>query len=191
MKIDHLIADVVCIFIYFLILMWATWCWCWWWLWEIGKCLLSHTAPLPWPSPLTRVASLDTPPLSLSLAVGCAHWFPPSVGQHHFTPTGSLCGPGDRPNPPRPRSHQVTHIVRFATHPAQKSISELVRAPKRHFRPLKQQIPNINEWETNFLQLGHSQHKWMRNKFPPTGTWLVESVALSSLLLESEFKNVW
>ena len=89
-------------------------------------------------TPLTRVASLDTPPLSLSLAVGCAHWFPPSVGQHHFTPTGSLCGPGDRPNPPRPRSHQVTHIVRFATHPAQKSISELVRAPKRHFRPLKQ-----------------------------------------------------
>ena len=138
MKIDHLIADVVCIFVYFPILMWATWCWCWWWLWEISKCLLSHTAPLPWPSPLTRVASLDTPPLSLSLAVGCAHWFPPSVGQHHFTPTGSLCGPGDRPNPPRPRSHQVTHIVRFATHPAQKSISELVRAPKRHFRPLKQ-----------------------------------------------------
>ena len=89
-------------------------------------------------TPLTRVASLDTPPLSLSLAVGCAHWFPPSVGQHHFTPTGSLCGPGDRPNPPRPRSHQVTHIVRFATHPAQKSISELVRAPKRYFRPLKQ-----------------------------------------------------
>ena len=138
----HLIADVVCIFVYFPILMWATWCWCWWWLWEISKCLLSHTAPLPWPSPLTRVASLDTPPLSLSLAVGCAHWFPPSVGQHHFTPTGSLCGPGDRPNPPRPRSHQVTHIVRFATHPAQKSISELVRTPKRHFRPLKQ----LNIW---------------------------------------------
>ena len=102
------------------------------------NCLLNHTAPVPWPSPLTRVASLDTPPLSLSLAVGCAHWFPPSVGQHHFTPTGSLCGPGDRPNPPRPRSHQVTHIVRFATHPAQKSISELVRTQRRHFRPLKQ-----------------------------------------------------
>ena len=160
MKIDHLIADVVCIFVYFLILMWATWCWCWWWLWEISKCLLSHTAPLPWPSPLTRVASLDTPPLSLSLAVGCAHWFPPSVGQHHFTPTGSLCGPGDRPNPPRPRSHQVTHIVRFATHPAQKSISELVRAPKRHFRPLKQLnstlSPTHSHNSTNWICAGIS-----------------------------------
>ena len=38
----------------------------------------------------------------------------------------------------------MTHIVRFATHPAQKSISELVRAPKRHFRQLKQlKIVNI------------------------------------------------
>ena len=101
-------------------------------------------------TPLTRVASLDTPPLSLSLAVGCAHWFPPSVGQHHFTPTGSLCGPGDRPNPPRPRSHQVTHIVRFATHPAQKSISELVRAPKRYFRPLKQ----LNSCKPGFKEHG-------------------------------------
>ena len=159
MKIDHLIADVVCIFVYFLILMWATWCWCWWWLWEISKCLLSHTAPLPWPSPLTRVASLDTPPLSLSLAVGCAHWFPPSVGQHHFTPTGSLCGPGDRPNPPRPRSHQVTHIVRFATHPAQKSISELVSAPKMHFRQLKQ----LNKKKSQFLSLFQYVHSTIRS----------------------------
>ena len=54
----------------------------------------------------------------------CCWMFPldsPSVGIHHFTSTGSLCGPENRPNPLGPRSHQVTHIVRFVTHPAQKS----------------------------------------------------------------------
>ena len=110
-------------------------------------------------TPLTRVASLDTPPLSLSLAVRCAHWFSPSVGQHNFTPTGSLCGPGDRPNPPRPRSHQVTHIVRFATHPAQKSISELVSAPKMHFRQLKQ----LNKKKSQFLSLFQYVHSTIRS----------------------------
>ena len=54
----------------------------------------------------------------------CCWMFPldsPSVGIHHFTSTGSVCGPENRPNPLGPRSHQVTHIVRFDTHPAQKS----------------------------------------------------------------------
>ena len=86
MKIDHLIADVVCIFVYFPILMWATWCWCWWWLWEIGKCLLSHTAPLPWPSPLTRVVSLDSLSPVLSLAVGYGSWQTPLSWSHHLSP---------------------------------------------------------------------------------------------------------
>ena len=171
MKIDHLIADVVCIFVYFLILMWATWCWCWWWLWEISKCLLSHTFPLPWPSPLTRVASLDTPPLSLSLAVGCAHWFPPSVGQHHFTPTGSLCGPGDRPNPPRPRSHQVTHIVRFATHPAQKSISEQMSLLKmEHPSSTKVQF-KLQHLFTGIQTFTIALH--CSNNFPSHNSWLL------------------
>ena len=79
--------------------------------------------PKPWPPPWPR-SSLTPLPQTLSLAVGCVRWFPPSAGSHHFTPTWSLCGPENRPNPLGPRWHQVTHIVRFATHPAQKSISE-------------------------------------------------------------------
>ena len=46
---------------------------------------------------------------------------PPSAWIHHFTSTRSLCGPENRPNPLGPGWHQVTHIVRFATHLAQKS----------------------------------------------------------------------
>ena len=62
MKIDHLIADVVCIFVYFLILMWATLCWCWWWLWEI-KITVYLTALPPCP--------------------GHPHW----PGSYHWTPS--------------------------------------------------------------------------------------------------------
>ena len=63
MKIDHLIADVFCIFVYFQILMWATRCWCWWWwLWEIKKTGYLTTLP---PCP------------------GQPHW----PGSHHWTPS--------------------------------------------------------------------------------------------------------
>ena len=80
--------------------------------------------PKPWPPPWPR-SSLTPLPQTLSLAVGCASaGFPLQLGSHHFTSTWSLCGPENRPNPLGPRWHQVTHIVRFATHPAQKSISE-------------------------------------------------------------------
>ena len=79
LKIDHLIADVVCIFVFFQILMWATWCWCWWWwLWEIKITVYLTTLPpcpghptdqgritgLPLPSPFTYrcVWQLANPP---------------------------------------------------------------------------------------------------------------------------------
>ena len=45
-------------------------------------------------TPLTRVASLDTPPLSLSLAVGCAHWFPPQLGNTTSLPLDHFVGLG-------------------------------------------------------------------------------------------------
>ena len=50
----------------------------------------------------------------------------PSARSHHLSTTRQPCGPGDRPYPPRPRSHLATHIVRFVTHLARKSISELL-----------------------------------------------------------------
>ena len=65
-------------------------------------------------------------PQSLSLAVGCVRWIPPQQDHTTWSPTRQPCGPGDRPYPPRPRSHLVTHIVRFVTHLARKSISELL-----------------------------------------------------------------
>ena len=94
-----------------------------WWRWCVivnrkEDCILN---PEPWPPPWPR-SSLTPLPQTLSLAVGCASaGFPLQLGSHHFTSTWSLCGPENRPNPLGPRWHQVTHIVRFATHPAQKS----------------------------------------------------------------------
>ena len=64
-------------------------------------------------------------PQFLSLAVGCVCWIPPQQDHTTWSPTRQPCGPGDRPYPPRPRSHLVTHIMRFVTHPARKSIFEL------------------------------------------------------------------
>ena len=94
-----------------------------WWRWCVivnrkEDCILN---PEPWPPPWPR-SSLTPLPQTLSLAVGCASaGFPLQLGSHHFTSTWSLCGPENRPNPLGPRWHQVTHIVRFATHLAQKS----------------------------------------------------------------------
>ena len=130
-----------------------------WWRWCVivnrkEDCILN---PEPWPPPWPR-SSLTPLPQTLSLAVGCVRWFPPSAGSHHFTPTWSLCGPENRPNPLGPRWHQVTHIVRFATHPAQKSISEQMSLLKME-RPsstkvqLRLKFKNFtqpNFWAKNF-----------------------------------------
>ena len=106
MKIDHLFADVVCIFLYFQILMWATWCWCcWWWLWEIKITVYLTTLP-PCPGhPLTRVVSLDSLSPVLSLTDVCVSWFPPQLVTSLEPPLG-------------PGWHPRTHILIF-TYPAQ------------------------------------------------------------------------
>ena len=41
--------------------------------------ILNHTAPVPWPSPLTRVASLDSLSPVLSLTDVCGSWLPPQL----------------------------------------------------------------------------------------------------------------
>ena len=50
------------------------------------NCILNHTAPVPWPSPLTRVVSLDSLSPVLSLAVGCGSWQTPLSWSHHLSP---------------------------------------------------------------------------------------------------------
>ena len=43
------------------------------------NCILNHTAPVPWPTPLTRVASLDSLSPVLSLTDVCGNWLPPQL----------------------------------------------------------------------------------------------------------------
>ena len=43
------------------------------------NCILNHTAPVPWPSPLTRVVSLDSLSPVLSLTDMCGCWLPPQL----------------------------------------------------------------------------------------------------------------
>ena len=50
------------------------------------NCELNRTAPVPWPSPLTRVVSLDSLSPVLSLAVGCGGWQTPLSWSHHLSP---------------------------------------------------------------------------------------------------------
>ena len=50
------------------------------------NCILNHTAPVPWPSPLTRVVSLDSLSPVLSLAVGYGSWQTPLSWSHHLSP---------------------------------------------------------------------------------------------------------
>ena len=87
MKIDHLIADVVCIFVYFQILMWATRCWCWWWwLWEIKKTgYLTKLPPCPgqphWPGSHHWTPSPQSFHLPMCVATGS-----PLSWSHHLSP---------------------------------------------------------------------------------------------------------
>ena len=86
MKIDHLIADVVCIFVYFLILMWATLCWCWWWLWEIKITVyLAALSPCPghphWPRSYHWTPSPQSFHLPMCVATGS-----PLSWSHHLSP---------------------------------------------------------------------------------------------------------
>ena len=57
------------------------------------NCILNHTAPVPWPSPLTRVVSLDSLSPVLSLAVGCDSWLPPQLVTSLRSPLDKLVGP--------------------------------------------------------------------------------------------------
>ena len=43
------------------------------------NCILNNTAPVPWPSPLTRVVSLDSLSPVLSLTDVCGSWLPPQL----------------------------------------------------------------------------------------------------------------
>ena len=87
LKIDHLNADVVCIFVFFQILMWAAWCWCWWWwVWEIKKTVYLITLPpCPgqphWPGSYHWTPSPQSSHLPICVAAG----FPLSLS-HHLSP---------------------------------------------------------------------------------------------------------
>ena len=86
MKMDHLIADVVCISVYLLILMWATWCWCWWWLWETKITVyLTTLPPCPghphWPGSYHWTPSPQSSHLLLGVAAGS-----PLSWSHHLGP---------------------------------------------------------------------------------------------------------
>ena len=50
------------------------------------NCILNHTAPVPWPSPLTRVVSLDSLSPVLSLTGVCGSWQTPLSWSHHLSP---------------------------------------------------------------------------------------------------------
>ena len=50
------------------------------------NCILNHTAPVPWPSPLTRVVSLDSLSPVLSLTDVCGSWQTPLSWSHHLSP---------------------------------------------------------------------------------------------------------
>ena len=86
MKIDHLIAGVVCIFVCFLILMWATLCWCWWWLWEIKITVyLTALPPCPghphWPGSCHWTPSAQSFHLPICMLAGS-----PLSWSHHLGP---------------------------------------------------------------------------------------------------------
>ena len=88
LKIDHLIAGVVCIFVFVQILMWATWSWCWW-LWEIKKMVYLITLPraLANPTDQGRITGL---PLPSPFTYRCVWQLaPPSAGHITWAPTGA------------------------------------------------------------------------------------------------------
>ena len=48
--------------------------------------ILNQTAPVPWPTPLTRVVSLDSLSPVLSLTDVCGSWQTPLSWSHHLSP---------------------------------------------------------------------------------------------------------
>ena len=142
LKIDHLSADVVCIFVFFQILMWATWCWCWWWwLWEIKKTVYLITLP-PCPGQPHWPGSYHwTPsPQSFHLPMCVAAGKPPSAGHITWVHTGRVCGPEIRPNPLGPESHPDTHITLWDLQLTQRG-SQIIwidhQEQRRHFLTLR------------------------------------------------------
>ena len=88
------------------------------------NCLLNRTAPVPWPSPLTRVVSLDSLSPVLSLTGVCGSWQTPLSWSHHLSPHWTSLWARDSAQSSRARvtsSYSHCHIVRFTTHPARKS----------------------------------------------------------------------
>ena len=88
------------------------------------NCILNHTAPVPWPSPLTRVVSLDSLSPVLSLTGVCGSWQTPLSWSHHLSPHWTSLWARDLAQSSRARvtsSYSHCHIVRFTTHPARKS----------------------------------------------------------------------
>ena len=69
------------------------------------NCILNHSAPVPWPTPLTRVISLDSLSPVLSLTDVCGSWLPPQLVTSLEPPLG-------------PGWHPRSHILMF-TYPAQ------------------------------------------------------------------------
>ena len=49
------------------------------------NCILNNTAPVPWPTPLTRVVSLDSLSPVLSLTGVCGSWQTPLSWSHHLS----------------------------------------------------------------------------------------------------------
>ena len=94
------------------------------------NCILNNTAPVPWPSPLTRVVSLDSLSPVLSLAVGYGSWQTPLSWSYHLSPHWTSLWARDSAQSSRARvtSRYSHHIVRFTTHPARKS-DNLNRSP--------------------------------------------------------------
>ena len=132
MKIDHLVADVVCNFRLFsnphvsnkvLMLMMMI-------VRNKENGILNNTAPVPWPTPLTRVASLDSLSPVLSLTSVCGSWQTPLSWSHHLSPYWTSLWARDSAQSSRARvtSRYSHHIVRFTTHPARKS-DNLNRSP--------------------------------------------------------------
>ena len=55
--------------------------------------ILNNTAPVPWPTPLTRVASLDSLSPVLSLTDVCGNWLPPQLVTSLRSPLDEFVGP--------------------------------------------------------------------------------------------------
>ena len=117
LKIGHLNADVVCIFVFFF----------------FKSSCVQHGVDVDdddW-----------TPsPQSFHLPVCVAAGKPPSAGHITWVPTGQVCGPEIRPNPLGPESHPDTHITLWDLQLTQRG-SQIIwidhQEQRRHFLTLR------------------------------------------------------